>query len=937
MPPTCACAGLTCTPVSGLAVAVVHRFAAASISYDAPEGVPLTTGVDGLASVPLVLNYLRNSSAFNASDIRLRFDVDGVSSVVSNRIIGVQRSLPSTTAPPCVYLRTVTPPPASVVVNQTFSVQLMAVDAQGLPCAGARARVAFLGEVFDLYVGQRAWQGALTAATNTRVVVACGCLSFPFQQQVFKFVPSGPTGYPEAVSGADGLVTIHMAMASAPVAGTASLVVVGPGTASSLSPANYYSDSFRVQVVNPVQQVLVGSHANTVAFIQAGEFPANLTMQVPIRILDGDGNGVKGVTVSTKMLGVPGCMSYFTYNDGNPQASTLSGDQLVTPYGDGQNTYATLTQPATGSDPNGFLTITMQVGQSYPGLYAAVFDAFGVRSVVAVVYWLSPVASIEIVRQPATWAPGDSEDGDQVTMLGNAFLTQPAVRLLDADGDPVEGMFVNAAFGTDGLLAGVTEDTAEAPVLPDLVRDPIHNLLGTRLSEPSDANGVARFTQLGPFDGLTGCYRVAFFHLYADPDFKVVFSDASQPVCVRNADTYSIHSQPSKVTSNGSPFVTGVGTSVQRDYVSTFDAAGIVARLAMVDRYINVFRSPHPEVYSPLYEGNYVYGSNLLTPLYLDNNVCVYFGATVVEGDCTALQRTSAVTAEGDTVYTSTFTMNGIAWDNALPGDELTLRIFGPLVLSAARQYNFVRQDRVVGGCSGVTGQGTFGMCCASDAQCNTGAGFTCDTANRVCTQTCTANTQCPVPPNGDLGTLTGSGQKFGVCNAATKGSSTRYCAANSFVAWSMAPYCLVRGGVGAHAVLALFRSSFTHCMLPWADLQPCQLQWRGRAANADGEDVVWAGAAVGQHGSCVHGAGYHAAVRRDHRSGDGCRGKGHRAVPQPGAGGCVQWWVHAGSCTERAADHHRGQGEGPTIAEDHLSGREGRVLARAGPASRTQ
>ena len=97
-----------------------------------------------------------------------------------------------------------------------------------------------------------------------------------------------------------------------------------------------------------------------------------------------------------------------------------------------------------------------------------------------------------------------------------------------------------------------------------------------------------------------------------------MFSAASTPVCVRNKDrcadvppwhlfgehcataccqpthartlaptaacSYKIVQQPSTVTSPGSPFVRGVGVSIERDYKSTLDTAGIVVSFALVDR-----------------------------------------------------------------------------------------------------------------------------------------------------------------------------------------------------------------------------------------------------------------------------------------------------------------------------------------------------------------
>jgi len=49
-------------------------------------------------------------------------------------------------------------------------------------------------------------------------------------------------------------------------------------------------------------------------------------------------------------------------------------------------------------------------------------------------------------------------------------------------------------------------------------------------------NGEATFDTLGAIDGLTGCYRLVFFHLSFN---TVIFSDPSEPICIRNSDTYA--------------------------------------------------------------------------------------------------------------------------------------------------------------------------------------------------------------------------------------------------------------------------------------------------------------------------------------------------------------------------------------------------------------
>ncbi len=84
----------------------------------------------------------------------------------------------------------------------------------------------------------------------------------------------------------------------------------------------------------------------------------------------------------------------------------------------------------------------------------------------------------------------------------------------------------------------MTEDFETAPAAADFVR-----YLGTGLSQPSDATGIAMFQTLGFLDALTGCYFVQFSVTSAIG----ITNARSQPVCVRNVDELRITQQPPKV------------------------------------------------------------------------------------------------------------------------------------------------------------------------------------------------------------------------------------------------------------------------------------------------------------------------------------------------------------------------------------------------------
>ncbi len=84
----------------------------------------------------------------------------------------------------------------------------------------------------------------------------------------------------------------------------------------------------------------------------------------------------------------------------------------------------------------------------------------------------------------------------------------------------------------------MTENFETAPAAVDFVR-----YLGTGLSQPSDATGIAAFQTLGFLDALTGCYFVQFSVTTANG----ITNARSQPVCVRNVDEMRITQQPPKV------------------------------------------------------------------------------------------------------------------------------------------------------------------------------------------------------------------------------------------------------------------------------------------------------------------------------------------------------------------------------------------------------
>lgn len=124
---------------------------------------------------------------------------------------------------------------------------------------------------------------------------------------MFKLEPA----IPQAVSGADGVITFKdVVFAAAPTKGSCLLLASGPGSADSVLPIDYYGDRFITAVTNGVAQVLVNDIPNTQAVYSVGELPSDLTMEVPVKVLDAAGNGVAGQHATVVMTQVPENLPY---------------------------------------------------------------------------------------------------------------------------------------------------------------------------------------------------------------------------------------------------------------------------------------------------------------------------------------------------------------------------------------------------------------------------------------------------------------------------------------------------------------------------------------------------------------------------------------------------------------------------------------------------
>ncbi len=70
-------------------------------------------------------------------------------------------------------------------------------------------------------------------------------------------------------------------------------------------------------------------------------------------------------------------------------------------------------------------------------------------------------------------------------------------------------------------------------------------MYGLGQSHNSDSTGLAVFDSLQFMDGLSGCYRIAFF-VVLEPGRAVV--NVSMPVCMENRDMVVVAQQPSSVS-----------------------------------------------------------------------------------------------------------------------------------------------------------------------------------------------------------------------------------------------------------------------------------------------------------------------------------------------------------------------------------------------------
>lgn len=160
------------------------------------------------------------------------------------------------------------------------------------------------------------------------------------------------------------------------------------------------------------------------------------------------------------------------------------------------------------------------IADGFPGVYGLVFSVDGVPALpLKLVLAGSRVASVVVIRGAAASAaspPGTLNAGMLVPV-------QPQVKFLDAAGAPVAG-YQAIAFVAPDSTQGILLDVAPVG----------RNVLDTRISNPSDASGVATFEGLVVFDAVDGCYQLAFAAPY-DPllGANPVFGVQSAPLCVR--------------------------------------------------------------------------------------------------------------------------------------------------------------------------------------------------------------------------------------------------------------------------------------------------------------------------------------------------------------------------------------------------------------------
>ncbi len=140
-----------------------------------------------------------------------------------------------------------------------------------------------------------------------------------------------------------------------------------------------------------------------------------------------------------------------------------------------------------------------------------------------------------------------------------------------------------------------------------------------------------------------------------------------------------------------------------------------------------------------------------------------------------------------DGKFKAELTFPSVTWRRASPGDQLSLRVYSGLIYTNPDALDIRRgvlpPDNGTATSPSCTGSnvtaadplGGFAACCDSDAQCNTP--LICDTTRRVCTRTCTSESQCSdlvEPRTGVPRCISG------------------YCAADRALGWSFAPFCQV-------------------------------------------------------------------------------------------------------------------------------------------------
>ena len=327
------------------------------------------------------------------------------------------------------------------------------------------------------------------------------------------------------------------------------------------------------------------------------------------RVRDDSGNGLTGKTGVTKFVQLPSylpgwttttasCNTFLSYDNGSrlspmseelpcrlpfldmykftdygfKPASGLMMSYPVEPF----MTMTSMETAATGGhdgmvQEDGVGLIFPSPHSGHPGLYGVVAEVEGVRSSPLIFHVPNRLKTIEITGQPNGYEGQLDDDGRSIWEVGGWLAETPLLRMLDADGLPLQGYqaSVRAVDPTSGEIVDDIAFDVRDGILESVDSGyPLFSPVGSARSSPADFNGEATFWYLVLLDAPPGvAFQLQFYFEPAPAEWEKQIYDYAQQVLDTTFDIEPVVSTASTV------FVSKLGVRLSATSMGSDDVA----------------------------------------------------------------------------------------------------------------------------------------------------------------------------------------------------------------------------------------------------------------------------------------------------------------------------------------------------------------------------